>query len=402
MLWVNRMAKGYSLKLDKVPKELKLQLEFLKCKNIDELKEIDKEWFKEIDWSKFLELAMHHRIYSIIYRKMKQLDSGLIPEYVMSKLQQKYKINTFQMLALSGEMEQMSRLLLENGIKTIFLKGPVIAHDLYGDISLRTSSDLDFLIPLDDLDQAEDLLVKQGYVKDDYIVMVLNDWKWRHHHITFYHPQKKIKLEVHWRLNPGPAQEPTFHDLWERKRKSDLIVSPVYLLGKEDLFLYLVTHGARHGWSRLRWLVDIHQIVQQEFEWSKLYQLLKKYQYLHVGGQSLILSSQLLHTLMTNNEMKRLLTVHTSDCLAQEAIFYLEEMISLHSEPVPEKVAKYHKRHLFSLMSKRQRFLFILSFLYPYPEDVEVLPLPKRLQFLYFPLRPLLWIWRKSMKRALT
>ena len=56
----------------------------------------------------------------------------------------------------------------------------------------------------------------------------------------------------------------------------------------------------------------------------------------------------------------------------------------------------YHKRHLFSLMSNQQKFLFIMSFLYPYPEDAEILPLPKYLHFLYFPLRPFLWAWRKS------
>ena len=77
MLKVNRMAKGYSLILDKVPKELKLQLEIMKCKTTDELKEIDKEWFAHIDWDKFLELAMHHRVYSVIYQKMKQNRSNL-------------------------------------------------------------------------------------------------------------------------------------------------------------------------------------------------------------------------------------------------------------------------------------------------------------------------------------
>ena len=107
-------------------------------------------------------------------------------------------------------------------------------------------------------------------MKDDYIVKVLNDWKWRHHHITYFHPQKKIKLEVHWRLNPGPGKEPCFNELWERKRISSLTSFPVYFLGREDLFLFLVSHGARHGWSRLRWLVDIHQLVKQELDWSKL------------------------------------------------------------------------------------------------------------------------------------
>ena len=81
---------------------------------------------------------------------------------------------------------------------------------------------------------------------------VLNDWKWRHHHVTYFHPQKKIKLEIHWRLNPGPAKEPSFRRIMGWKRIRVLLTSyPVYFLGREDLFLFLVSHGARHGWSRL-------------------------------------------------------------------------------------------------------------------------------------------------------
>ena len=34
-------------------------------------------------------------------------------------------------------------------------------------------------------------LLKLGYVKDDYIQTVLNDWKWRHHHVTYFHPEKE-------------------------------------------------------------------------------------------------------------------------------------------------------------------------------------------------------------------
>ena len=46
------------------------------------------------------------------------------------------------------------------------------------------------------------------------------------------------------------------------KEKVLLQIIHVYILGREDLFLFLVSHGARHGWSRLRWLIDIHQIVK--------------------------------------------------------------------------------------------------------------------------------------------
>ena len=139
---------------------------------------------------------------------------------VVEVIKQQYKKNTFQMLHLSSVMNQVCILLNENNINLLILKGPVLGVNLYGDVSLRTSSDLDILIPIKDLEKVENLLLKLGYEKDDYIQTVLNDWKWRHHHITFFHPQKGIKLEIHWRLNPGPAKEPNFDELWDRKRKS--------------------------------------------------------------------------------------------------------------------------------------------------------------------------------------
>jgi hypothetical protein len=393
------MENNFSLELAGIPKELQLLIHILKTENDDSASIFSNEQYSNIDWKFFIVLAKHHRIYPQIFSKVNKIDSPYIPENVIQMLSQLYKRNTFQMLRMSGEMELTSKLFSDKGIRLLFLKGPVLAEDLYGDISLRTSSDLDVLIPIEKLDKVDTLLTDEGYEKDDYIQTVLNDWKWRHHHVTYLHPQKQIKLEVHWRLNPGPGLEPSFEDLWECRRKSTITDSPVYLLGKEDLFLFLVSHGARHGWSRLRWLMDIHQLVNKQLNWKKLIGHLRKYQSLSLGGQALLLSSQLFDT-QINKDISHLMTGKQPKQLAQATVFYLENRVNLHTEPLPKEVSKYHGRYLFSLKTIQQKFLFIMSFLYPYPEDAEILPLPKILHFLYFPLRPVLWVWRKTKKQA--
>ncbi|MDQ0198796.1 nucleotidyltransferase domain-containing protein [Neobacillus ginsengisoli] len=395
------METNFSLNITQIPKELKLIIEILTIKNDETSHPHLNEWFKDTDWDLFIELAIHHRVFPLLSRKFKTINSTLIPPHVIQTINQTNLMNTLNMLHFSGEMEQVCKLFAGNKINLLNLKGPVLGVDLYGDVSLRSSGDLDFLISINDLDKADQLLKSHGYEKDDYIQTVLNDWKWRHHHVTYFHPKKEIKLEIHWRLNPGPGKEPSFNELWERKRVSSLTSYPVYYLGREDLFLFLVSHGARHGWSRLRWLLDINQIVGQRIDWVTLSRLLKKYQYLHVGGQALVLASQLLSTPMTQ-EMKKLFKGNHTKRLAQEAIYYLERMVNLHNDPVPDDVASYHKRHLYSLMSKKQKLFFILSFLYPYPEDAKTLPLPERLHFLYFLLRPFLWAWRKTKHHALS
>lgn len=392
------MKKNVEINLTNIPKELQLIIEIVKSEKADDVSE---QWYVDTDWDLFLQLALHHRLYPLLFKKIRNSKNGWIPSYISDAITGYYRKNTFRMLHLCGEMEKLSKLFAENNIRPLFLKGPVLAADLYGDISERTCGDLDILIPIDSLDEADQLLVEIGYEKDEYIHSVLNDWKWRHHHYTYYHPTQQIKVEIHWRLNPSPSKEPAFNELWNRKRQSKITSYPTYFLGNEDLFFFLVTHGARHGWSRLRWLVDIHHIVKKDLRWEELHCLLKRYQSSNIAGQSLILSSQLLDTTIMKG-MEPLIKVRRPKKLAQEAVFYMERMVNLHSEPVPVEIATYHTKHLFSLMTRRQKMLYFLSVLHPYYTDVETLSLPEKLHILYFPLRPILWLWRKTKKYALS
>src|SRR5690625_165427 len=318
---MRRLNKSNQLNLQKVPKELCLIFDLLKGDH-----DIPQQSFTYIDWDVFIDLAMHHRIYPVLYVRLKRLSIDVdIPPFVMEALHRQYKRNTFQMLHFSAEMESLSQLLMKHQIPLLFLKGPILGDDLYGDISLRTSGDLDVLIPMDKLIYTEEILSQAGYKKVDYIKTVLNDWKWRHHHVAYVHPIKKIRLEVHWRLNPGPAKEPSLYDLWERKSQSTLTDSAIYMLGNEDLFMFLATHGARHGWSRLRWLLDIHQLMNKELNWQMINKQFKTYHYSHISGQTLILAANLLGTKIPD-ELKATLTNRRLVNCAAEAKCLLETM----------------------------------------------------------------------------
>jgi Uncharacterised nucleotidyltransferase len=391
---VNLLIKDISLNFNNIPIELKTLLEIVEMdKNTESF-----SFPEAFNWEQFVELAKHHRLYPQLFSKIRELNIP-IPSAVNKSLLRLFQRNTFTMLHLTGEMNLVSQLFHHHQVKTIFLKGPILGKELYGDISMRTSGDLDVLVPLKSIETVDRLLSEVGYVKDEYFSSILDDWKWRHHHVTYFHSIKQIKLEIHWRLSPGPGVEPSFMDLWNRKRQSTISNIPIYMLGKEDLFMFLISHGARHGWSRLRWLADIHQLVLQGQNWKCLYSILKKYEMVHLMGQALLLSSNLFKTPL-NQEMEGCFRKRESVRLANKTIFYFERLVNLHTEPLPPEVSSYHKSYLFSLKSLKQKVIFILSFLHPYPEDAETLPLPKSLHYLYFPLRPALWFWRKAKKQA--
>ena len=397
----DKMGKDYSLDLDRFPKELVFLLNMLRFENDKNIIINSFEGISDIDWDLLLKLAFHHRLYPKLYSKLKLIDQKSIPSYVVQTIYNEYKKNTFEMLHLTAEMEKLANIFAVSGIRLLILKGPVLAYDLYKDLSLRTCSDLDVLVPISDLEQVDTLLLSLGYEKDEYfqIDKELNDWRWRHHHIMYLHPSKRVKVEIHWRLNPGPSKEPTFDELWERKRISSLTTQPVYFLGREDLFFFLITHGARHGWFRLRWLLDIHEIVGQGMDWIKVINNFKIYQCFQLGGQALILSSKLLKTQL-NGDILQLTRGKDAHRLAKNTMFYLEKIVNLHTEPLPEYIEKYHNRYLYSLKSKQYKFLYLISVFYPSITDVRTIKLPKSLYFLYFPLRPILLTLRRRRKQS--
>ncbi|NHC43545.1 nucleotidyltransferase family protein [Bacillus sp. MM2020_1] len=379
-----------TLDMNNFSKELVLLLFILKDSNTP----LPKELLTDVNWELFLQYVDHHRLYPVVYKTLKQKNNN-IPFYVVNTLSAWYKTNTFQMLLLNAEMEQVSSLLSTNGIRSLFLKGPVLAYDLYRDLSMRTSKDLDILIQIEDLDHVNKLLTEYGYVRDGYTRTVMDDWKWKNHHIEYAHPQKGICLEIHWRLHPGPGKQPTFLELWQRKRISPINHKPVYFLAREDLFVYLIAHGARHGWFRLRWLTDIEQMIKQGINWREIVYLLKTLNYNHLAGQVFILLSQLFGTSMPV-ELNPLKVGNKSINLAKRVWPFIGQMDNLHNEPLPYGILASFNKYLYSLMTFKQKCFYYYGYLFPVPEDVEILPLPKQLYFLYFPLRPFLWVWKKT------
>ncbi|MCM3539081.1 nucleotidyltransferase domain-containing protein [Priestia endophytica] len=402
------MERNGELDLSLLPRELKAMLNILNYREGSIVLE------QNMDWNYFLQLVKHHRIYPLVYAKLRELRDPAVPPFVIEMLTREYQKNTFSMLHLSAEMERVSKLFSEQNIKLLFLKGPPIAHDIYGDISLRTSKDLDVLIQFEDVEKAEDVLIGLGYEREDRFFSLVNEWKWLHHHIIYFHPQKKIQVEIHWRSQPFPMHQPTFNELWERRRKSELTSSPVYLLGEEDLFIFLIAHGTRHGWFRLRWLADVDYMMRRKQPFKKVEQLRSRKQF-NLVGQALLVSAAFFETPIPE-EAKNIMEEKRAKKLAKLAVPCMMEMSQHYIQMEIEREESHKGSIIFLLLSKllnlkniifqhsylyeirtvSQRLLQILRFVYPKPHEEDQLKLPKVLKILYFPLRPYLWMKRKS------
>jgi len=350
----------------------------------------------QIDWPQFLSLVRHHRVYPQLHARIR--DVPWIPADIRDAVRRDSAGNTLRMLRSGGELQRVCRALTREGVRPLVLKGPPLALDLYGDLSLRTSKDLDILIPLADLPAAERLMAQLGYRSDRPVPRVLGDWKWKVHHASFTNPHSGMQIEIHWRLNGDMGKEPSFEELWERRRASPLDRQAVFMLGREELFQYLCLHGARHGWFRLRWLADIDRIARLGLDARKLVSLMRRHRSLHLGGQALALASDLLSTPLQSG-LEPMLDGRGRE-LAKLALPYIEQTAVPASETSSKESDRRYKRYLFALKTPGQKIGFAARRLHPSFRDAEALPLPRSLRFLYFPLRPFVWLWRQFRQQT--
>ncbi|NJP38025.1 nucleotidyltransferase domain-containing protein [Alkalicoccus luteus] len=348
---------------------------------------------REVDWQGIYNAAYHHRLIPVLNQQIEQRESFPIPEEWRGIIQKKAARITFYHFQLIREMVKLNDCFNKNKLKALHLKGLLLSQKLFGDLSLRSTSDIDLLVSLSDLEGAEELLKAIGYKEQVYFSRRLNDWKWRHHHSTFI-SEEGLKVELHWRLHPGPGKEPSFQALWEQREMIIIAGNAFFMPGSDHLFQFLIMHGARHGWSRLRWLYDIHMLV---LKYGQAFSYRGGFVPEHVYGSALKLSKDIFNTEVPD-EFSGLLTSEKSVSLADQTHIYLAHQINLHDGKLPDWIQDHHQHYLKQIMPIRQRVVTWLSHFYPYPEDVNVIPLPRLLTPLYFPGKPLTWFLRKTMK----
>ncbi len=65
--------------------------------------------------------------------------------------------------------------------------------------------------------------------------------------------------------------------MWERTEKLNLPHGSVSTFCREDLFLALCYHGSKHRWSRLKWLLDIAEILRkvETLDWFRVEEMIR-------------------------------------------------------------------------------------------------------------------------------
>ena len=215
-----------------------------------------------------------------------------------------------------------------------------------------------------------------------------------------------VIVELHWRISfRYPV---SFESLWESREEKMLLGQPVFCLGKTENLIYLICHGAGHGFSRLRWLVDLYKIFTEgEVNFAELYRAMEEKQ-----AEAFLLETLILLYLLPSFRMPGISNdyfklrreedliyfsyhrdIQTAALRACQLTDLLEPLVLKNQDAagIPER----NYMQLLPVVGKRVTvFSYIYKLMQPKQAELERFHFPDSLFFLYYIVRPFYKLWR--------
>ncbi len=347
-----------------------------------------------IDWDLFMKLVIRHGVYPVVYKNLVKIQN--VNQEVLSLLEKRYKQNVMNSLKLTAELVRIMRTLEERKIHVISLKGPALGLSLYGDISLRVSRDLDILVDREDVEKVEAILLSQGYHKNHLDIELTPKQKktmyYREHHFS-YANDNNICVELHWQYY-YESYHFQFEQAWENRCEIAVSGKSIHVLNPEEYFLYLVFHGSKHAYKRLKWLCDIYEIIKKnELNWERVISRSKELGITEHLGQALLLTKHFFELELPLQFSEASFTKHSQDLatMALKDICHLDEKAVEWGHPL-----YFHgKRYLFAWnVGFTRKIKFIALHFYPTIREFQLFKFNDKQYFMFFLMRPIVRIMR--------
>lgn len=340
-----------------------------------------------LDTRKLLALGIRHKASPLLYCNLRQHPPGTFADELLLQLAEQHTHNTRKAM----QSLQATHQLAGTGLPLCVLKGLDVAARAYGDLAARHVGDIDILIDSSHLDAGVARLFELGW-DTPYPVMLHAGSRVIlqrvHPDCAFVRPGTP-HLELHWRLSRNPHEFPLAH--WSQLELSHQSGTGVAGLNDEDLLIYLCLHGSKHGWGRLKWLFDLPNVLEtHEPDWQRLWQRAHSLGAGLAVQQGLLLAQRYCGALL-DERITRGFKYHISPTQWQGICRYQQgPALWVSAPPVSLRLHQW-ANHLRTIHSTSAIVWHCTSVFYPKLNDYQQLKLPGSLQWLYFPLRPVLW-----------
>ena len=221
-----------------------------------------------IDWSRFISEASRHRLDLLANRHLVSDATVRIPNEAAIALETLARAQSRLSLMHAGRLVELLDVFQSAGLTVVPYKGATLGVLAYGNFSLRSFVDLDFVLPQQELLKAARLLTARGFqAYPDPTVAEEARFLARFHpgQYAFISESKPPQVELHTektlRYLPVPLD---WEGLTRRFIEVSFGVRKVRTFSVEDTLVLLTVHGTKHFWERLSWICDIAELVQSQ------------------------------------------------------------------------------------------------------------------------------------------
>jgi hypothetical protein len=215
-----------------------------------------------VRWNLLFELADQHGVQPLLHQALSKLERAVPPKERLA-LTQVFQTNLHKSLLLSRELIRIVDHLAGRGLEALPYKGLALAEILYGDIALRRSGDIDLLVRPRDLPRIRDAVRELGYMQQSALSEPQEHAYLKSgYEYAFDGAAGPNLLELQWAILPRfYSVDFNIDELFQRAAPITVAGHPMRTPSREDLFLMLSVHAAKHVWGLLVWLCDIAQLM---------------------------------------------------------------------------------------------------------------------------------------------
>lgn len=349
---------------------------------------------QSVDWSKVQTHAQTHGVVPLVSESLSEHCPELVPEKILESLEATHLKTATHNLRLSQELVSVLNQLQTEGIQVIPYRGPVLASDVYDELSLRQFTDLDLFVHREDIPAIRALLLENGYTRQfehESTTGLTLGQEWAYNKFRrdypFYHPEKDTMIELHWRVLD--RRFPTAIELetvWDRRATTAISGQKLPVLSTEDRLLMLCVHGTRHYWERLGWICDIAELIDREdIDWTTVLQRARGHNAERMFLLGPALANRVYDTSLPAPIMERIESDGRIGELEQRILHRLFEPERLDDSDFAAQL-----RQLKAMDSRLDGIrLLVKWFLTPSRAEIETFALPRTLALGYSLYRPL-------------
>ena len=341
-----------------------------------------------VDWTGFAQRAVEHGVTNLVAQTLVRVAPDLVPEDLLEAFRTVLAKGRRRNLVLFDELARLIEGLAAAGVVAIPFKGPILAIRAYGNVGLRSFRDIDFMIRERDLAASLKAMEGMGYARRGPYTPAQFDMIQRiQGQEIIFGAASGTAVEPHTRLTSRKMALDIDHDaLWERAGTGLLNGRRMALLAPEDEVLAMAIHGGKEMWWSLKWACDVAMFLRAHpaLDWGVAMGRAREQGSLRMLLLAAGLAGRYFGVVVPADVVAAGRADRTIGMMMGRIIanWCLEEPVgAADNAPLSMSLMRLHDR-----FGQKVRYVARTLFL-PGPSLIAAIPLPRRLAFLYVPLR---------------